>query len=112
MSLEANLEKLHEELYRLTKELNRVVKMIKAAGKGARAAVQEYGRQRKPNQGVPTKASKAVAKQRPANVRPVGYASMRAKQKLSAVAKARKAPGAVARFNRGASQAAFPIPRS
>ena len=44
MALDTILEKLHEERDRLTKELNRVVKMIRAAGKGVQAAVQEYGR--------------------------------------------------------------------
>ena len=44
MALDTILVKLHEERDRLTKELNRVVKMIRAAGKGAQAAVQEYRR--------------------------------------------------------------------
>ena len=47
MALDTILEKLHEERDRLTKELNRVVKMIRAAGKGVQAAVQEYGRRTK-----------------------------------------------------------------
>jgi hypothetical protein len=44
MALNTILEKLHEEQKRLTEELDRVVRMIKAAGKGAEAAWQEYGR--------------------------------------------------------------------
>ena len=47
MALDTILEKLHEERDSLTKELNRVVKMIRAAGKGVQATVQEYGRRTK-----------------------------------------------------------------
>jgi hypothetical protein len=44
MALNTILEKLHEEQKRLTEELDRVVRMIRAAGKGAEAALLEYGR--------------------------------------------------------------------
>lgn len=44
MALNTILEKLHEERRRLTEELDRVVRMIRAAGKGAEAALQQYGR--------------------------------------------------------------------
>ena len=47
MVLEGILEKLHAERERLTKELDRVTRMIRAAGKGAQAAVKEYGRQQR-----------------------------------------------------------------
>jgi len=46
MALDDVLARLKEERARLQAELRRVVRMIRAAGKGAQAAVEEYGRQR------------------------------------------------------------------
>ena len=43
MALERIMQTLQQEKDRLTRELSAVVKMIRAAGKGAQAAVQEYG---------------------------------------------------------------------
>jgi hypothetical protein len=40
--IEGVLETLQRERARLTKELNRVVKVIKAAGHGAQAAAKEW----------------------------------------------------------------------
>jgi len=47
MALDDVLARLKEEKARLQAELQRVVRMMRAAGKGAQAAVEEYGRQRR-----------------------------------------------------------------
>ncbi len=62
MALDTILEKLHEERDRLTKELNRVVNMIRAAGKGAEAAIQEYGRRNRAQRRAKARAGAAKKK--------------------------------------------------
>ena len=47
MALEKIVQQLQEQKTRLQKELNAVVRMIRAAGKGVHAGVEEYGRSRK-----------------------------------------------------------------
>ena len=43
MTLENIVQQLHEQKSRLQKELTAVVNMIKASGRGAQAAMKEYG---------------------------------------------------------------------
>jgi hypothetical protein len=52
MALDDVLARLKEEKARLQGELQRVVRMIRAAGKGAQAALKQYGQQRTSTRGA------------------------------------------------------------
>jgi hypothetical protein len=67
VELENIVQQLEEQKARLQKELNAVVKMISAAGKGVQAGVEEFGRSRK--RGRLGKAVAKIRRKRPASVR-------------------------------------------
>ena len=81
MALETIVERLHDERDRLAKELGRVIRMIKAAGKGAEVAVQEYGRRTRAQRSF--KAITGTAKKR--------RISAAARKKMSAAQRSRRA---------------------
>jgi hypothetical protein len=67
VALENIVQLLDEQKVRLEKELNAVVKMIRAAGKGVQAGVEEFGRSRK--RGRLGKAVVKIRRKRSASVR-------------------------------------------
>src|SRR5512142_372762 len=95
MALDTILEKLDEERARLTKELNRVVNMIRAAGKGAEAAVQEYGRRNKAPRRAKTGAGATKKRKISAASRRKMAEAQRARRfREQSATKAKKAPTA------------------
>jgi hypothetical protein len=85
VALEKIVLQLQEQKARLQKELNAVVKMIRAAGKGVPAGVEEYGRSRKRGR--------------------VGRAIAKTKRTVSAAARKRMAAAQKARWARVKAEA-------
>jgi hypothetical protein len=67
VALENIVQLLNEQKARLEKELNAVVKMIRAAGKGVQAGVEEFDRSRK--RGRLGKVVAKISRKRSASVR-------------------------------------------
>jgi hypothetical protein len=67
VALENIVRQLEDQKARLQKELNAVVKMIRAAGKGVRASIEEYGRSSK--RGSPRMGITKARRTRSASVR-------------------------------------------
>jgi hypothetical protein len=67
VALENIIQLLDEQKSRLEKELNAVVKMIRAAGKGVQAGIEEFDRSRK--RGRIGKAVAKIRRKRSASVR-------------------------------------------
>jgi hypothetical protein len=67
VALESIVQLLNEQKARLEKELNAVVKMIRAAGQGVQAGIEEFDRSRK--RGRIGKAVAKIRRKRSASVR-------------------------------------------